>query len=113
MLSKPYRLTEEDFGKIEAEGEISQFEDFGVTLILRGDEEPSRFGLIVSKKISKDAVGRNRIKRAIREAVRQSLWQTKKGASVLFLTKTTIVKKSTAEIMIEVREALAKLGLTK
>jgi ribonuclease P protein component len=113
MLSRPYRLTEEDFKKIEAEGTISQFADFGVTLIERGDAEPSRFGLIVSKKIARDAVDRNRIKRAIREAVRQSLWQIKKGVSVLFLTKTTIANKSTEAIMIEVREALGKLGLTK
>jgi ribonuclease P protein component len=58
-------------------------------------------------------VGRNRIKRALREAVRQSLWQAKKGKSVLFLAKTTIVKKSTEEIMGQVRQALEKLGVTK
>ena len=111
MLPSPYKFTKEDFGKVEEKGKVYQFEDFGVSVFKREDQHPSRFGMIVSKKISKDAVDRNRIKRALREAIRQSLWQTKKGASVLFLTKTTIAKKSTEEIMRQIRESLVKLEL--
>ena len=113
MLPPSYKFSKEDFGKMEAEGKVFQFGDFGVSLLERGDNEYSRFAFIVSNKISKDAVDRNRIKRALREAIRQSLWQTKRGANVLFLAKTTITKRSTEEIMRQVREALAKLGLIK
>lgn len=111
MLPKPYKLTKQDFERIEKEGKLVQFDSFGASLIERNDTEPSRFGFIVSNKICKDAVDRNRIKRAIREAVRQSRWQTKKGASVLFLTKTVITNKSTEEIMREVRAAIESMGL--
>jgi len=111
MLPKPYKLTKQDFEIIEKEGKIVQFDSFGACFIERNDDEPSRFGFIVSNKICKDAVDRNRIKRALREAIRQSRWQTKKGASVLFLTKTVIAKKSTEEIMREARTAIERLGL--
>jgi ribonuclease P protein component len=36
----------------------------------RGDEEPPRFGFTVSKRVSKSAVERNRIRRRLKEAVR-------------------------------------------
>jgi len=98
---------------MEERGKVFQFEDFGASFLDREDDEPSRFGVIVSNKIARDAVDRNRIKRALREALRQSLWQAKKGTSVLFLVKTTIAKRSTQEIMIQVREALAKLRITE
>ena len=113
MLPSPHKFTKEDFEKVEDKGKVFQFEDFGVSYLDRQDDETSRFGIIVSNKISKDAVDRNRIKRALREAIRQSLWEVKKGRSVLFLAKTTIAKKSTEEIMRQVREALEKLGITK
>ncbi|KKU12403.1 MAG: Ribonuclease P protein component [Candidatus Woesebacteria bacterium GW2011_GWA1_45_8] len=113
MLPKPYQLTKVDFEKVEKDGKIIQLESFGVAYLDRGDAEPSRFGFIVSNKIARDAVDRNRIKRALREAVRQSVWQTKKGTSVLFLTKTTIANKATDEIMNEVRRALKELKLTE
>ena len=113
MLPSPYKFAKEDFGKVETGGKVFQFGDFGVSLLDRKDNENSRFGFIVSNKISRDSTDRNRIKRALREAIRQSLWQTKRGANVLFLAKTTITKRSTEEIMRQVREALAKLGLIK
>jgi ribonuclease P protein component len=113
MLPSSYKFTKEDFEKMETKGKVFQFEDFGASFLEREDSDPSRFAFIVSNKISKDAVGRNRIKRAFREAVRQSLWQTKKGKSVLFLAKTTIVKKSTEQIMGQVRQALEKMGVTE
>jgi ribonuclease P protein component len=113
MLPSPYKFTKEDFEEVEEKGQVLQFGDFGASFLERGDDKPSRFGFIVSNKISKDATGRNRVKRALREAVRQSLWQAKKGTSVLFLAKTTIANKSTEEIMIQVRSALGKMGITK
>jgi len=36
----------------------------------RGDEEPPRLGLTVSKRVAKSAVERNRIRRRLREAAR-------------------------------------------
>lgn len=56
---------------------------------------------------------RNKIKRALREAVRHNLAYIKPGYSIIFLTKPIIVKKYTQEIMDEVRIALDKTKLTK
>ncbi|MEO6154514.1 MAG: ribonuclease P protein component [Thermomonas sp.] len=47
------------------------------------DVQPARLGLAVSRKVDPDAVGRNRIKRVIREAFRQIRIQLPAGAYVL------------------------------
>ena len=82
-------------------------------MLERGDEAPPRFGFIVSTKVSKEAVQRNRIKRAMGEAVRFELMHIKKGFDVIFLAKQISTKKSTDEIMREVRGALEQAGLSE
>ncbi len=47
------------------------------------DLQPARLGLAVSRKVDPDAVGRNRIKRVIRDAFRQIRNQLPSGAYVL------------------------------
>lgn len=47
------------------------------------DEAPPRLGLAVSRKVDARAVGRNRIKRALREAFRQCRRQLAPGAYVV------------------------------
>ena len=55
MLARKHRLTEKtDFTKVQKEGKLYQFEDFGLAFINKG-EGFSRFGFIVSTKISKEA----------------------------------------------------------
>jgi ribonuclease P protein component len=49
----------------------------------------SRFGFVISKKVAKSAVDRNRTKRVIRSAIEQSLENIKGGYDMLFIiTKT-------------------------
>ena len=49
---------------------------------LRG-ETPARLGIAVSKKVDTRAVGRNRIKRVLRDATRHLLWQMVGGDFVV------------------------------
>lgn len=114
MLARDHTLKgQENFEKVEKEGKMIQSDSFGMSYLKRDDKELSRFGVIVSTKISKLAVQRNRIKRAISEAVRYSTSELKNGFDVVFLTKLSITKKPTDEIMREVRDILFSSPLKK
>lgn len=114
MLARKFRLTEKrDFEKIQNNGKIFQSENFGIGFLKREDNEASRFGFIVSTKIAKAAVDRNRFKRAMSEAVRTSMTDLYCGFDIVFLAKTSIVRASTEKIMKEVRVALKESGLLK
>lgn len=104
MLASKYRISkEEDFEKVKREGKIYQSENFGAAVLEKEEDEASRFGFVTSTKVSSLAVQRNRVKRALNEAVRQNLNIIGKGYEIVFLTKKSIAKKTTEEIMREVK----------
>ena len=114
MLAKKFKLTgAKDFARVQENGKIFQSDNFGIAYLNREDDEPSRFGFIVSTKIAKEAVDRNRFKRAMSEAVRIDSINLNVGYDVVFLAKVSIYKASTTNIMKEVRDSLRKAGLTK
>lgn len=114
MLAKKFRLTgAKNFTRIQNEGKVYQSANFGIAYLKREDTNPSRFGFIVSTKIAKDAVDRNRFKRAMSEAVRIASIDLGNGFDAVFLAKTSIVRIPTSEIMKEVRVSLKVSGLSK
>ena len=114
MLAREFILkAKEDFEKVEREGTLFQSDSFGVAVLDRGDTESPRFGFIVSGKVSKEAVQRNRIKRALSESVRYELTTIKPGVDVVFLAKQICTAKSTDMLMREVKEVLPKVGILK
>jgi len=79
MLPKKNCLKKEkDFAKVFKEGQNFK-EDFLYLKIKKNNLKSSRFGFIVSKKVSKKATSRNKIKRRLREIVRIKLPFIKKG----------------------------------
>jgi len=64
----------------------------------RGDSEGKKFGIIVSKKISKKAVERNQIRRRLMEAVRLNLELFPEGFRGIFLVKKNILGKKEGEV---------------
>jgi ribonuclease P protein component len=65
----------------------------------KNDLEFSRFGTIVSKKVSKKAVERNKIRRRIFEITRKDLLnRIKKGWDVLFVVSAGIKEKKGKEL---------------
>jgi ribonuclease P protein component len=114
MLAKKFRLKgAKNFARIQKEGKVFQSTNFGIAYTKREDEDPSRFGFIVSTKIAKDAVDRNRFKRAMSEAVRIASIDLMNGYDAVFLAKTSIVRIPTSEIMKEVRLSLKESGLSR
>ena len=114
MLARIYSLKgQENFKKVKEKGKTYQSDSFGVAYLKRKDNKNSLFGFVVSKKISKHAIQRNRIRRAMSEAVRYLLTRMKNGYDVVFLAKPLSVKKSTDEIMKEVDKSISHLKLLK
>jgi ribonuclease P protein component len=114
MLAKKFKLTgKKDFDRVQKDGTVFQSVNFGIARVSRNDEIPSKFAFIVSTKVAKDAVDRNRAKRAMSEAVRINSIHLVPGYDVVFLAKISIARVSTTEIMKEVQTALKDTGLMK
>lgn len=105
MLANRNRLLKEvDFKRIREKGKLYQSDNFGVSVLFRKDKKPPRFGFVVSTKVSKRATQRNRIKRALSEAVRQNVTRMKSGYDVIFLPKKSIETMSIENIMAETKK---------
>lgn len=114
MIAREFILKgKKNFEKVQEEGRIFQSNSFGLSILERGDTDPSRFAFVVSGKVSKEAVQRNRIKRALSEAVRFEMTRLKRGFDVIFLAKQISVQKATGELMHEVVVSLTAAGLAK
>jgi ribonuclease P protein component len=114
MLASQYRLKKKSsFYEVEEEGTVFQSESFGLAYLDKKDANNSLFGFVVSTKISKESVTRNKIKRSLHEAVRMNYSYIKPGYFVVFLAKQAAARKSTSNIMAEVKVALEKAGLFK
>ncbi len=73
----------------------------------------NRFGIIVSKKIDKRAVERNKIKRMLRDILRELDGNMIPGHDILVITRIGILEKTKEENYSIVKEALAKAGLIR
>lgn len=109
MLASIHRLSKDsDFERIRNDGKLYQRGFFGAQVLKKEGQETSRFAFVVSTKISKQSVQRNRVRRAMREAVRHQLYIIGKGFDIIFLPKKEIARKSTEEIMREVQKFILK-----
>lgn len=71
----------------------------------------NKFGIVVSKKIDKRAVVRNRIKRIFRSILFDLMQQIISGHDILFITRPAITGKTREEISEQIIESLRKAGL--
>lgn len=107
MLPKKYRLL---LGKEQKkEGKKYYFPLFGLIVIKKPGE--TKFGFIVSSKISPKATRRNRIKRLLRESIRLILPQMKPDFNIIFLARKSLLGKSYREVKREVEKALKIIGI--
>ncbi len=113
MLSKENRLkNKKDFDKIFKKGKGFK-QDFLFIKIFKNDLDASRFGFIVSKKISKKAVARNKIKRKMRESVRLKIEKISPGYDLVFLPDINIKEKKFKEIDQIINKILIKAKILK
>lgn len=109
MLPSKNRLKKKiNFARIEIDGRMIQTKTFGMGIYDRKDDSPSCFGFIISTKISKKAVVRNRIKRVMSMVIKKNLNKLKGGLDVLFLLKPSVIKLNKQDLEKETYETLIK-----
>lgn len=116
MLPKQYRLKKRSAFKATYKVKHSTHSG-GVTLfagILKKEDYPTKVGFVVSKKVHKRAVKRNRLKRLMRESYRQLLKENNLGnsqqfMSLVFVGSDRALGKSFLEIKSSIQKTLEKL----
>ncbi|MCK9438981.1 MAG: ribonuclease P protein component [Patescibacteria group bacterium] len=79
--------------------------------VLKNDLNESRFCVIISAKISKKAVERNKIKRRIRAIVNRDLKQIKKGFDIIIIVTKNIINLEFSGLSQEVEDSFKKIGV--
>lgn len=98
MLPKAYRLRQQkDFDTVFQRGGTAQNE-FLMVRFLRNQRSVSRFGLVLSAKVAKKAVDRNRLRRQINEIIRLNLEAILSGLDFVFVIKRPLLEKSYQEL---------------
>lgn len=108
MLTSPHRILEtKDFKQVFQKGR-SVFDPLFLLRYTRRDEQISRFGFVISTKVSKKAVQRNKIKRRLREITRKEPLFLENGYDYVFIVKKPSVNAPFKQFKKAVLEALVK-----
>ena len=114
MLPKDYRLKKRSAFSATYRTGKSLHKD-GLTMFIGKEKEndyPTKIGFVVSKKIHKRAVKRNRIKRLMRETCRLLIKEEKvpnKYMSVIFVASSRMLGKSFSEVNVAMRKLVSAL----
>ena len=109
MIAKENRLKKrKEIEEVKRKGKLFQSENFGVSVINRNNDNPTRFAFVIYSKISGLAVNRNRIRRACAETIRRNLKIIPRGYDFVFLAKKSLANKMVDEIIKETETFLLK-----
>lgn len=108
MLKRENRIRlKKEFTEVKNKGRVEYSPLFG-WLLYKENDNLKKFGFVVSKKISKKAVDRNRIRRLLAEVVRENLDKFEDGTRLVFLTKQEILGKSLVDIEREIKRMMGQ-----
>ncbi|MGC9048953.1 MAG: ribonuclease P protein component [Patescibacteria group bacterium] len=113
MLPYKYRLTKnKDFEKVAKHGQSVFSRELGLKWI-KNNLSVSRFGIIVSLKVSKKAVIRNKLKRRLRAIIQQNLETIKTGFDIIILSNPEIKKLNFTKLKRRLEMLLKRARLIK
>lgn len=84
---------------------------FDLYYLSRKGDVSSRFGFVISTRLDKRSVKRNRVKRIFREEVRSVLPKVRRGFDFVFLVKREALEAGPNRVRRIVRGALKERGL--
>ncbi len=112
MLLKKYKLRKKnDFKYVFENGKYQNNSFIRLKIVKNNQIEISRFGFMVSSKISKKAVERNKIRRRLERIVQLNIRKIKTGFDVIILAKPEINKKDYMEIQKDLVNLFTKINL--
>lgn len=113
MLKKLHRVAKQgDFQKIKKHGQSFYLPSIAIRCLKTGRPN-SRFGFIVSNKISKKAVERNRIRRRLSEAVGSQLDWVISGVDCVIVVRPAIKRDKYCDIEQKIRKLFQRAGIIK
>jgi len=106
MLAKENRLKKKkDFELVFKNGRILKSKNVFLKY-LSSEVKERKVGFIVSKKVSKKAVERNKVKRRLREIIRKNKESIKENISIIIIALPSLKNVSFKEMEIEVKNIL-------
>ena len=112
MLPKKQKLTKLDFSLFKKRGKILHSHHLTLTVYEAAQTKNNKFSFVVSKKVSKKSVVRNKLKRAGYDTIRSFGARIKeKGVSCVFFLKNGAEKTTSGQLSDEVSELLKKAGV--
>lgn len=111
MLPRLNRLTKETDFKEVARGARPTHSQYLILKKIAYPNKESKFGIVISAKISKKSTVRNKIRRRIGEVLRINLGKIKHGFKVMLVVKNTAIDRSYQEISQDLLLLLKKSGL--
>ena len=113
MLGKNNRISRnKDFDRVFKLGQSFYGKIIGLKVV-DNNTSFSRLGILISTKVSKKAVVRNRFKRQIREIIQKQLPNMKNGKDIIIIVFPQILDKNFQEIEKLLLAGLNKLNLYK
>jgi ribonuclease P protein component len=113
MLKKINRIKQnKDFNKIFREGKKLNI-DFLLFKVSKNVSKDSRFGFVISKKVSKSSAVRNKIKRILSEIIRKKITEIKEGMDIVIIVKADFTKQKDLKIAEVIERALKNTGSLK
>lgn len=112
MIPKKNRLAaKKDFTRVFAKGRL--FRSHGISMkVVRNGLEESRFGFVVSNKVSKKAVVRNKIRRRLRASVGKRMKEIAPGHDVAVLVFREVLEMGFKDMDASVAKLLEKTGIS-
>ena len=109
-MNRKYRLTNSsDFQRVRRTGK-SYAHPLAILIASANDRPISRFGFTTSKALG-SAVRRNRVKRLLREAIREHLAAIKPGWDIVVIARPMMIESSWSEILQAITNLLQRAGL--
>ena len=113
MLPKQHRLKKKkDFEKVFKEGKGLK-EDFLILKFMKNNLKNSRFGIMVSQKISKKAFIRNKIKRRIKALIHLKLPKIKESLDLVFIALSGLENQDFWEIEATIDKIFTRAKILK
>lgn len=111
MLPKSKRLPTSEFKEVIEKGQ-SFHSPFLILRAFSGKKE-SRFSISVPKKVAKEAVARNKMRRQAYSAIRPLEKRMEKGFNAVLIMKPDAHKLSFADLSVEIEKIFVKSGFLK
>ncbi|MDD4901000.1 MAG: ribonuclease P protein component [Patescibacteria group bacterium] len=113
MLARPQRLVKQKgFEKIFKQGRACYTQLLGVR-VLASQVDFNRFGIVVSTKISKKAVERNKLKRRIRRALQELNKNLVVGFDAIIIALPGLLNENYRTVADELKKIFVKFRLLK